>query len=87
MAKRIGIRYCGGCNPRYDRVAAVERLQRDFPQYRWELAEADTEQSLRILVCGCEAACVSAEDLRDAPLLSICGEADLHKMREALEGL
>ena len=24
---RIGIKYCGGCNPRYDRVAAVKELQ------------------------------------------------------------
>ena len=24
--RQIGVRYCGGCNPRYDRVALVKRI-------------------------------------------------------------
>ena len=27
----VGIKYCGGCNPRYDRVAAARRLEAAFP--------------------------------------------------------
>ena len=27
----IGVRYCGGCNPRYDRVALVRRLEGLLP--------------------------------------------------------
>ena len=28
----IGLRYCGGCNSRYDRVALVKRLESFFPE-------------------------------------------------------
>ena len=27
----IGLRYCGGCNSRYDRVALVKRLESCLP--------------------------------------------------------
>lgn len=27
----VGVRYCGGCNPRFDRVAGVEALARACP--------------------------------------------------------
>ena len=30
--QRIGVRYCGGCNPRYDRVAVVNKLASLLPQ-------------------------------------------------------
>lgn len=30
---KVGIKYCGGCNPRYDRVAAVNQLKRE--SRRW----------------------------------------------------
>ena len=26
---KIGIKYCGGCNPRYNRTAVVSRLKKD----------------------------------------------------------
>lgn len=28
---KIGIKYCGGCNPRYDRNQEVEKLKKNFP--------------------------------------------------------
>ena len=28
----IGLRYCGGCNPRYDRVALAKEMAACFPQ-------------------------------------------------------
>ena len=30
--RQIGVRYCGGCNPRYDRVALVKRIGGLFPE-------------------------------------------------------
>lgn len=63
MDKRltVGIRYCGGCNPRYDRVAAVKALERRFPQIAF--VPADPRQTLNLLICGCSAQCVSRDDL------------------------
>ena len=35
----VGVRYCGGCNPRYDRVAGVEALTRACPSADFRAAE------------------------------------------------
>ena len=57
MAERrvIGLRFCGGCNPRYDRMAAVERLR--------TLCPAAPSQAGTLVVCGCHARCASVSDL------------------------
>ena len=63
MADRrvVGLRYCGGCNPRYDRVAAVERLQAQLPEV--ELRPAAPGQKAVLVVCGCPARCAGVSGL------------------------
>ena len=43
--RAIGVRYCGGCNPRYDRTAAVRTLKELLPNW-WGLEryEADARR-------------------------------------------
>ena len=38
--RQIGVRYCGGCNPRYDRVALVKRIGGFFPEAEFVTAQA-----------------------------------------------
>ena len=57
----VGVRFCGGCNPRYDRVAELARLAARFPHLRF--VPATGVQPLVLLVCGCSAQCVEREDL------------------------
>jgi dissimilatory sulfite reductase (desulfoviridin) alpha/beta subunit len=56
--KKIYVRYCGGCNPEYDRVAAVQKLA-------WALNAGITTQPddayLRFAVSGCPRRCASKE--------------------------
>ena len=35
---KIGIKYCGGCNPRYDRSQEVEKLKKKFSQHTFTSA-------------------------------------------------
>ena len=67
MAAEIGIRYCGGCNPRYDRVAAVEALQETLPDIRVEPVRAGKAYDAVIAVCGCTARCATVDDLKVPP--------------------
>lgn len=60
---KMGLRYCGGCNPRYDRVALVRQLQQSLPHVRFEPADADAPHAAALLVCGCSARCVNVADL------------------------
>lgn len=70
----VGVRYCGGCNPRHDRTAAVRQLQTRFPALRF--LPAAPGQPVVLVVCGCSVQCadVSGLDgtliwLRDSPEL------------------
>lgn len=61
---KIGIRYCGGCNPRYDRVRAVRTLEAAFPDVLFFSQGADRLPDLLIMVCGCSSRCAAVPDLQ-----------------------
>jgi len=54
---KIGIKYCGGCNPRYDRSQEVEKLKKKFPQHTFTYEIENTVCDICLLVCGCMTAC------------------------------
>ena len=37
----IGVKYCGGCNPVYNRGRQVKRLQEQFPEHDFQFAAGD----------------------------------------------
>jgi hypothetical protein len=54
---RVRIKYCGGCNPDYDRVALVEEMkERLSGTVEWASSDADP-CGLVVAVHGCETAC------------------------------
>ena len=59
---RVGVKYCGGCNPRYDRGALVRRLAAEFPGCAFGPAEGPMDFVL--VVCGCARACAEHAALR-----------------------
>lgn len=59
----IGIKYCGGCNPRYQREALVKKLKARFPSHTYVTLKEQKKCDIWLLVCGCPAACVSGEGL------------------------
>lgn len=59
----VGVRYCGGCNPRYDRVALMKRLQSFFPEETFAAAQPGVRHPALVVVCGCPNQCVKLSDL------------------------
>ncbi|MGI6002828.1 MAG: hypothetical protein ACOX74_04255 [Lachnospiraceae bacterium] len=54
-------KFCGGCNPRYDREKAAERIRTQYPEIvltNDSTAEADAS----VIICGCTAACAEVSD-------------------------
>jgi hypothetical protein len=84
---RVGIKYCGGCNPWYDRPAIVRRLQDDFPQA--EVVRAgDAEVDAVAVVCGCPVACACHADLQGAMgKVIVTQESDYEALRRLLSSL
>ena len=54
---RVGLKYCGGCNPEYDRVALVRHMEESL-QGRVEFVKPASEGvELILAVEGCSTAC------------------------------
>ncbi|MCH1983180.1 hypothetical protein MCG98_11445 [Ruminococcus sp. OA3] len=74
----LGIKYCGGCNPVYDRVAAVNELKESlkdleisFTPYR-----AEEDYDFCLLVRGCNRDCVSDKEFSNCRqmFIAVCKE-------------
>ena len=46
----VGVRYCGGCNPRFDRVAGVEALTRACSSADFRAAEPGREYGVLLVL-------------------------------------
>ena len=81
MADTVALRYCGGCNPRYDRGGLVRQLTKRFSNLQF-VPFSDSEQRLLavLVICGCTAACAGQRDLPGSvPRLVITSAEGLDK--------
>lgn len=63
---RVAVKYCGGCNARYDRTALVERLKSALGGGTDWMSAAQAEPArpdFVLVVCGCTAACAGHRQL------------------------
>lgn len=61
--KKIGIKYCGGCNPLFDRKKYVQELERENG-VPLEIAVEELEYDLIYVVCGCPVCCADISGLK-----------------------
>ncbi len=78
--KRVGVKYCGGCNPTYDRVKRVEMLMGALMGRIELVSYEDAPFELLLIVNGCQKACVDREAVR-----SLC--TNFLSVEEHTEGL
>ena len=75
---KIGIKYCGGCNPRYDRTNIVEQLKRDLPESDVFPAVPSAGLDYVVVVCGCKSACALLDGLEGKYGRSVLTESDAY---------
>lgn len=54
---RIGLKYCGGCNPNYERSSIAKRAQTDYPHIQFEPYDPAHHYDAVLVICGCLAEC------------------------------
>jgi len=84
--KTIALKYCGGCNPFFDREAFVDRLLKEFPALA--PVPLDTNEPWFVLVvCGCRRACAEYKQLcgREGKMV-ICDDSEYKKLCEFIRG-
>lgn len=61
---KIGVKYCGGCNPQYNRSSILERVKQQFPWIQLESVKQDVIYDWVFVICGCKAECVDMKELK-----------------------
>jgi hypothetical protein len=67
---KVAVKYCGGCDPTYDRVELVQLIKNAAGNsIEWVPVDEEDQEAI-LLVCGCLTACPE-EELRHQPCVSV----------------
>lgn len=80
----LAVKYCGGCNPGYDRIAQVKALQEQFPEITITGPD-EAQPDFVLVVCGCAARCAAHAHLTARAIKAVaCSEPDFRAFAEKL---
>lgn len=68
---KIGVKYCGGCNPHFDRTTVVKQLMKNYNNYIFEYAQIGIEYDILLIVNGCSRSCANYDLLRGSKIITI----------------
>lgn len=73
---KLGIKYCGGCNPQYDRVGFVERLCKELKGVEFKYVKPDYIYDAVLVACGCKSCCANRDDITAKDGMVIASSTD-----------
>lgn len=76
----IGVKYCGGCNPRYNRADILQQLQTRFARHSFCLAAACPQMDVLLVLQGCDAACADIQGY--APRYGVLTVTDASQLQQ-----
>ncbi len=80
----VGIKYCGGCNPRYDRKKFLQIIQKEF-DYEFEITKSDKIYDVLIVLCGCTNCCADYKKIKYRyEKIIITSDENYNKVKEIL---
>ena len=81
---RVGIKYCGGCNPAYDRVALADYIKKSL-HGRAEFVPLDSDGiDLVLAVEGCKTCCADLSPFEGKPIHFISQIEDAGKFLQKI---
>ena len=82
---KIGVKFCGGCNPGYERFKIVKKLCKEFPYVFVEPVQEGITYDLILLISGCHAECLSILSWQQiAPVIAVYEQIDYEKIKKYL---
>ncbi|MGB9698486.1 MAG: hypothetical protein ACPL5I_03775 [Thermodesulfobacteriota bacterium] len=60
---RLTIKFCGGCNPAYERGEFAQIVKESLPNVRW--ISTDAEADLLIIINGCNSSCAQRPEIEE----------------------
>lgn len=82
-----GVKYCGGCNPRYKRREALEKLKSLFiDRVDFEHVKENVNYDVILVIGGCTNCCASYEQYTTKNgILKMREESDITKISDSIE--
>ena len=81
-----GVKFCGGCNPHYQRGDAFRKIQADLPEIEFEYAEEGVGYDHLLVIGGCTACCPIIEQYTvNGDVLKMWSEDHVKIIEEKLE--
>jgi len=82
---RVGLKYCGGCNPMFDRIAAVQKIREELAGEAELIPLSEGDSEVVLAVMGCGAACADVEGIDESRLVVIVSEKDIEAVVEEIK--
>ena len=84
---KCGVKFCGGCNPRFQRGEALQKIKEQFlNRIEFSYAEEEQEYDLLLIICGCPNCCASYSQYRyRLGCLKMWDESHVTKIIDELE--
>ena len=83
---KCGVKFCGGCNPHYQRGDAFRKIQADLPEIEFEYAEEGVGYDHLLVIGGCTACCPIIEQYTvNGDVLKMWSEDHVKIIEEKLE--
>lgn len=61
----IAVKFCGGCNPRYDRGKSLKSLKKHFgDRVNFSVARLETSYDGLLVIAGCPSVCVEFDKIK-----------------------
>ena len=76
MKPRVRIKFCGGCNPDYDRGGLVEQIKEALKGKVTWISSKSEPADLVCVIQGCETACADLSECEGCELHSITRPSD-----------
>ncbi len=80
---KIGIKFCGGCNPRYDRRLFLEKLKEKLYWQTFHVASLTEQDDVLLCLCGCKCACADIKSYK-CSFICLVNEDHLEKTTKQL---
>jgi 4-hydroxybutyrate CoA-transferase len=79
---KVGIKYCGGCNPIFDRKKLVESLSDEYSNVSFEPAKNNVFYDVVLIVNGCGRACAEHSNLNASKKIFLNKPSDIGKTKK-----
>jgi len=82
---RIGIKYCGGCNPEYDRVAVKDQIENRLQGKVLFVSPENDDKEMILAIMGCKIACADLSLFRRLKIWKITSVEDAKKFIKEMD--